>query len=119
MENRKPAKFYRTHWKLWKRKYGITENDYPTQVNLLNPFSINLYDEEIKRIYDSKGMIGLIFEQRSLGGYMNGYSWERNDTIGTILKNKYKLDETQIAQYFHTEFFFTKFILFCRKIRKK
>ncbi len=115
LENRKPSKFYRKHWKSWKKNNGLTDNDLPSQVNFLNPFSINLYDEEIKRIYDSKGMIGIIFEQRSLGGYMNGYSWERNDTIENILKNKYKLNSNQIAQYFNSEPFLRNLFYFVEK----
>lgn len=44
------------------------------------PWSINLSNEEIKIIYESKGIIGLNLDQRILGGYMlnyksNGY-WE-------------------------------------------
>ncbi len=37
------------------------------------PWSINLCDEEIALIYQSRGIIGINFDKRILGGYMNNY----------------------------------------------
>ncbi|MDH3649150.1 MAG: hypothetical protein OEQ53_05665 [Saprospiraceae bacterium] len=39
--------------------------------NTFYPFSINLFDEEIVKIYANKGIIGLPLEERVLGGYVN------------------------------------------------
>lgn len=118
-ENRKPVKFYRQNWKLWKEKYGVTDADYPSQVGFLNPFSINLYDEEIKRIYDSNGLIGLILEQRTLGNYMNGYNWERNEKLTDELQEKYHLTDAEVTQYFYTEPFVRNLFYFAEKSGRK
>lgn len=44
-----------------------TDADYDNSTDL-NPWSINLYDDEIVRIHKSKGLIGLIFYQPILSG---------------------------------------------------
>lgn len=38
------------------------------------PWSINLFDEEIKKIYDSDGIIGVMAEERTLGYYLPNYN---------------------------------------------
>ena len=63
---------------------GMPEKDYSKFVNelalvksqevekkKLYPLSINLYDEEIEEICKLNGIIGVTFEQRVLGGYLN------------------------------------------------
>lgn len=40
------------------------------------PLSLNLYKEEIKTIYDSDGLIGIILDERLLGAY--AYNYKRN-----------------------------------------
>jgi hypothetical protein len=64
------------------------------------PWSINLFDEEIKKIYDSDGIIGIMAEERTLGWYLPNYqdpgysSWLR-DTL--ISKGFFKRDVDTIA----------------------
>ncbi|MEM8568682.1 MAG: hypothetical protein AAGF85_19655, partial [Bacteroidota bacterium] len=43
------------------------DNEYD-QSETFNPWSINLYDDEIIRIHETKGLIGLIMDQRVLAG---------------------------------------------------
>lgn len=61
---------------------GLSEEYYSPIVNEYNlskskfvktfyPFGINLYDEEIVKICNNKGIIGIPLEQRILGGYIN------------------------------------------------
>jgi len=51
------------------------------------PWSINLFDEEIKKIYDSDGIIGVMAEERTLGWYLPHYqdpdyvNWLKNALI--------------------------------------
>ena len=47
---------------------------------ILNPWSINLYNEEINIIFDSGGMIGIILDQRILGAQkVKGEYFDRNE----------------------------------------
>lgn len=48
------------------RKIGRT-NDLVNRALFCNPWSINLFDEEIVEIMESRGMIGIILDQRVLG----------------------------------------------------
>jgi hypothetical protein len=41
--------------------------DEPTTSGWFYPWSINLFDEEIKKIYDSDGIIGVMIDERALG----------------------------------------------------
>jgi microsomal dipeptidase-like Zn-dependent dipeptidase len=48
--------------------FKISDNSSNNEKHILfNPWSINLYDEEIKIIVESKGLIGLSFDSRILG----------------------------------------------------
>jgi hypothetical protein len=89
-ELRNPRKFYENQlimrdrfWKsvtkfLYDRSYNPFENNINCQtVGWFYPWSFNLYDEEIERIHESDGIIGVMLDPRQLGSgmprYSNGY----------------------------------------------
>jgi hypothetical protein len=49
------------------------------------PWSINLFDEEIKKIYDSDGIIGVMLDERTLGWNLPNY--QQNNTYKNRLKD--------------------------------
>ncbi|MEM9391640.1 MAG: hypothetical protein AAGA02_14275 [Bacteroidota bacterium] len=55
-----------------------------------NPWSINLFDDEILRVLETKGLIGVIFDQRVLSGGMKLKA----------LKNKIDEDSDELEDYF-------------------
>lgn len=55
-------------------------------------WGVNLYNEEIKHIYDNKGMIGLMCEERLLGAYMKQYKRGKYSNSKTIIKLKKQFD---------------------------
>ncbi len=44
-----------------------TDEDYKNSAGF-NPWSINLYDDELVRVHETRGLIGLIFDERVLAG---------------------------------------------------
>ncbi len=55
--------------------YSPAVNEYmivkTKSVNRFYPFQINLYNEEIPRYFKNGGIIGIVFEERALGSYIN------------------------------------------------
>lgn len=71
LEVSKPKKFY----KLYETCF---ENEGVPKINLdttgwFHPFSINLFDEEIKYVYETDGIIGITLEERVLGNGRPNY----------------------------------------------
>ncbi len=63
------------HYSPTTDEYSYAESKY---IKTLYPFSINLYDEEIKTICDLGGMIGITLEERVLGGYIQAKTRKKN-----------------------------------------
>lgn len=109
-EVKNPKSFYKdqakkdSFWYCWTRSIDPSHRalfNYPGSPSSFNPFDgqidqnsqgwfypwgINLADEEVKIIYDSKGIIGLNFDERILGGYMSNY----NEKYKRNTKEKFK-----------------------------
>ncbi len=49
----------------------VDEYSDPNKFDILYPFALNLFDEEVKRIHDSDGIMGIPMEERVLGAYVN------------------------------------------------
>jgi hypothetical protein len=63
------------------------EHDVPKESNKWYfPWSINLFDEEIKWVYDSKGILGIMPEERLLGAYQWGYRESKKKNINILIK---------------------------------
>ncbi len=67
-------------------------------IEKLYPFGINLYDEEIQKILDYDGIIGLALEQRVLGGYVN--KGKRLREIKKYMRTHYKGKEKPVITFY-------------------
>jgi microsomal dipeptidase-like Zn-dependent dipeptidase len=68
--NNMPVVKCRRCWR-WKKVLYYKPDGLSDTGTKFNPWSVNLYDEEIKTIVDSKGLIGLSLDERILGTKQN------------------------------------------------
>lgn len=64
-----PKKFYKkqVEYHQCHQELGIPLVDLENKSGWFHPWSINLYDEEIERVYKTNGIIGVSMEERALG----------------------------------------------------
>ena len=72
------------YWSPFNNEYELLNDP---MVRTYYPFGINLYDEEIVRIHENEGIIGLPLEQRLLGGYIDDpMPWNMHITKDGVYK---------------------------------
>lgn len=62
-------------------------------IGWFHPFSINMYDEEIKSVYASSGIIGITLEERVLGTGKSNYNNVHYKKLYRFLRNKNYTEE--------------------------
>lgn len=88
-----------------KFKEGIFIKDKSKEIRkaYLHPWSFNLYDDEIKIIYQSNGLIGIMLEDTRLGGKkatksinktIDGTSQRRNEYLKVFMANAFHIVKT-------------------------
>lgn len=78
----------------WKKPEGIQKPFTPLWNCKFNPWSLNLYDEEIEIIVNSGGLIGLILDQRVLGAQkVSSEYFDHQNYLALGLKIKRSRDE--------------------------
>ena len=63
-----------------------------------NPWSINLYNEEINIIFDSGGMIGIILDQRVLGTQKVKGEYFSKEELEYLLEDKIQIEEGEFEE---------------------
>lgn len=109
-EVRNPFKFYKRHA---RRDSCFVNAGFIQDKNVtgwFNPWSVNLANEEIPVIYNSNGLIGLIFFDLTLGTHMVNYK-RRNkkqytvELLNTSYARKARLSDADICDFYEMESF--------------
>jgi len=73
----------------------------PTTAGWFYPWSLNLYDEEIPRIHDSDGIMGIMLDGRQLGARMTNYNrnsyWSKIEKAFKTEANGLVINESQLS----------------------
>ncbi|SHN23281.1 Membrane dipeptidase (Peptidase family M19) [Cyclobacterium lianum] len=79
---------------VYKEICGIKGKKQDEETNF-NPWSINLFDEEIKIILDSDGLIGLSLDQRILGFGKTKLEFFQADEFNELLKGPFNIEKVK------------------------